>query len=155
MRPLDITLLAFICLAVQVPLHGAKAQEQKITRIQMTIDELTAQGIAVRGTRARPFPNSCQSSGNAKLSVSNQLLEHFKTRGFTLESLCLGLSSNVRFDPETGRQLPLALCLKSVATRLNKSFRSIFRPASAMPSPTWNATTSSTRGGETGLIDAT
>jgi hypothetical protein len=108
MRPLDIVLLASIYLAVQVPLHGAKAQEQKITRIQMTVDELAAQGIAVRGTRARPFPNSCQSSGNAKLSVSSKLLEHFKTRGFTLESLCLGLSSNVRFDPETGRQLPLA-----------------------------------------------
>jgi len=108
MTRLSISFLSLICLAVHMPLHRAKAEEQKITRIQMTLDELTAQGIAVRGTKARPFPNSCQSSGNAKLSVSNRLLEHFKSRGFTLESLCLGLSSNVRFDPETGRQLPLA-----------------------------------------------
>jgi hypothetical protein len=108
MRPLDIALLASICLAVQVPLHGAKAQEQKITRIQMTVDELATQGIAVRGTRVRPFPNSCQSSGNARLSISDKLSEYLKARGFTLESACLGLSSHMRFDPETGRQLPLA-----------------------------------------------
>jgi hypothetical protein len=74
----------------------------------MTVVELAAQGIAVRGTRARPFPSSCQSSGNAMLSVSDDLLQHFKAQGFTLESLCLGLSSNILFDPDTGMQLPLA-----------------------------------------------
>jgi len=57
---------------------------------------------------AQPFPNSCQSSGNAGLSVSNELLAHFKAQGFTLETVCLAFSSNMRFDSETGRQLPLA-----------------------------------------------
>jgi hypothetical protein len=108
MKLINIVVLAFMGLAVHISLPSAKAQERKVTRIQMTIDELAAQGIAVPGTRARPFPNSCQSSGNARLSVSDNLLAHFKARGFTLESLCLGLSSNIRFDPETGRQLPLA-----------------------------------------------
>lgn len=100
--------LALAGLAAPMPWHDAKAQDQKVSRIRMTIDELAALGIAVRGTRARPFPNSCASSGNAKLSVSDMLLGHFRARGFTLESLCLGLSSNVRFNSETGSQLPLA-----------------------------------------------
>jgi hypothetical protein len=109
MRLLNITLLAFSCLAVPMSLPSATAQERKVTRVQMTIDELAAQGIAVLlGTKVRSFPNSCRSSGNARLSVSSGLLGHFRAQGFTLESLCLGLSSNILFDPETGRQLPLA-----------------------------------------------
>jgi len=108
MKPLNTNVaLAFICVA-HIHVSTANAQERKVTRIQMTAIELSGQGIAVRGTAATPFPNSCQSSGNVRLSVSNRLLEHFKAQGFTLESLCLGLSSNIRFDPETGRQLPLA-----------------------------------------------
>jgi hypothetical protein len=105
MKRLDIAAicLAIACLAVQ----EANAQEEKVTRIRMTVDELRVQGIAF-GRRAQPLPNSCRSSGNAKLSVSDGLLGHFKARGFSLASVCLGLSSRVRFDPESGRQLPLA-----------------------------------------------
>jgi hypothetical protein len=99
---------AIVCLAIPVASHDATAQEPKLARIRMTANELAAQGLSVRELRMRPFPNSCQSSGNPRLSVSNQLLEHFQAQGFTLESLCLGLSSHMHFDPETGRQLPLA-----------------------------------------------
>ena len=74
----------------------------------MTAEQLAAQGIALARSRVRPFPNSCRSAGNARLTISDQLLERFRARGFTLESVCLGLSSRVRFDPESGRQLPLA-----------------------------------------------
>ena len=116
---------AVLCLAVSMPLHGAKAEEaelRKVTRIRMTIGELRAQGIAVRGITAQPFPNSCRSSGNARLSVSNQLMEHFKSGGFTLKSLCLGLSSRVRFDPETGSQLPLAFVPKIRGDSFDQEF---------------------------------
>src|SRR5262249_38560234 len=99
--------LVLAWLAVPVPLSRAYAQSEKVTRIRMTIGELRAQGIAV-SPNASSFPNSCQSSGNARLSVSNELLAHFNARGFTLESVCLAFSSHMRFDPETGRQLPLA-----------------------------------------------
>jgi hypothetical protein len=99
---------ALACLAISITLHEAKAQEPKLTRIRMTADELAAHGLAVRELRMRPFPNSCASSGNRRLSVSDEFLAHFRARGFTLESLCLGLSSHMHFDPETGRQLPLA-----------------------------------------------
>ena len=99
--------LAFGWLAVHVLPSQAYAQSEKVTRIRMTIGELRAQGIAV-SPPAQPFPNSCQSSGNTSLSVSNQLLAFFKARGFTLESVCLAFSSHMRFDSQTGRQLPLA-----------------------------------------------
>jgi hypothetical protein len=95
-------------LAVDGLSGSAYAQnEKKVTRIRMTIGELRAQGIAV-SPPAQPFPNSCRASGNTTLSVSDQLLAFFKARGFTLESVCLAFSSHMRFDPETGRQLPLA-----------------------------------------------
>jgi hypothetical protein len=99
--------LAFGWLAVPVPPGPAYAQSEKVTRIRMTIAELRAQGIAV-SPNAQPFPNSCRSAGSTRLSVSDQLLAYFKARGFTLESVCLAFSSHMRFDPETGRQLPLA-----------------------------------------------
>jgi len=99
--------LALGWLAVQVPLDRANAQDEKVTRIRMTVGELRAHGLAV-SPNAHPFPNSCQSSGNARLSVSNDLLANFAAKGFTLESVCLAFSSHMRFDPETGRQLPLA-----------------------------------------------
>jgi hypothetical protein len=110
MKGIDVAIVYAAVASVAIPatLHDAKAQESKLARIRMTADELAAHGIALRELRMRPFPNSCQPSGNPRLSVSNELLQHFRAQGFTLESLCLGLSSQVHFDPETGRQLPLA-----------------------------------------------
>ena len=80
MKRLDIGAFrsVFLCLAVSMPLHGAKAEEPKVTLIRMTIDELLAQGIAYGALTGRLFPNSCRSSGNEGLSVSDRLLEHFK-----------------------------------------------------------------------------
>ncbi len=88
--------------------HAVRADDVKLVLIDMTGRELAGQGIAVRELRMRPFPNSCAHAGNPNLSVSNELLQHFRGRGFSLESLCLGLSSHIHYDPETGRQLPLA-----------------------------------------------
>jgi hypothetical protein len=99
--------LALGWLAIHLCLDRANAQNEKVTRIRMTVGELRAHGLAV-SPNAQPFSNSCQSSGNAGLSVSDELLAHFKAQGFTLETVCLAFSSNMRFDPETGRQLPLA-----------------------------------------------
>jgi len=94
-------------LAIHAPLDRANAQDEKVTRIRMTVGELRMHGLAVRPI-AQPFSNSCESSGDAGLSVSDELLAHFKAQGFTLETVCLAFSSNMRFDPETGRRLPLA-----------------------------------------------
>lgn len=113
--------LALGWLAVHVPLGRAYAQDEKVTRIRMTIGELRAQGIAV-SSYAKPFPNSCQSSGNTRLSVSDDLLAHYQARGFTLESVCLAFSSHMRFDPETGRQLPLAFVPEITANGFDNEF---------------------------------
>jgi hypothetical protein len=51
------------------------------------------------------FPNKCY--GN--LSVSNELLNRFKARGFSLEALCLAIKSPwVQYHPETGKPLPVS-----------------------------------------------
>src|SRR5690348_3426817 len=111
MRRLALTTICFtLCwLAMSLSLGRAQAQSgDKVMRIHMTAAELRAHGLAI-SPRAQPLPNSCQSSGNTTLSVSDELLANFKTKGFTLESVCLAFSSHMRFDPETGRQLPLAV----------------------------------------------
>jgi hypothetical protein len=64
--------------------------------------ELQRIGIA-RGDMPA-FPNKCYRD----VSISNEFLDRFTARGFTLEALCLALTSPwVRYHPETGR--PLAL----------------------------------------------
>src|SRR5262245_38409692 len=77
-----------------------------ITRINLTLTELYQHGIAIFGASSR-YPNSCSHTGRPEMTLSNEIVAHFKARGFTLTSLCLGLGSNVRFDPSTGRQLPV------------------------------------------------
>src|SRR5262249_36424594 len=52
------------------------------------------------------FPNKCFSNINNTFSVSIELFAGFKWLGFTVESVCLGLLSQTRYDPETGRRLP-------------------------------------------------
>jgi hypothetical protein len=52
------------------------------------------------------FSNKCYSNINRTFSISNELFARFKSRDFTVESVCLGLLSQTRYDPETGRRLP-------------------------------------------------
>ena len=55
----------------------------------------------------RRFSHRCYYTGpdGYTLTVSNAFLGRYKQRGFTLNSLCLGLTSEIRFDPETGKSL--------------------------------------------------
>ncbi|NZD66195.1 hypothetical protein HX900_34680 [Rhizobium sp. WYCCWR 11290] len=88
-------------------LSNAQAQDDApLPKIILSAHELRSLGIAVHSEGANELPNSCRGSGNADLSVSDEMLRHFTGRGFSLESLCLGLSSWVLFDPETGRTIP-------------------------------------------------
>ncbi len=42
------------------------------------------------------------------VTISRELYDHYRRRGFTKEAVCLALgSADVSYDPETGRQLPL------------------------------------------------
>jgi hypothetical protein len=52
------------------------------------------------------FPNNCH--GN--LTISNAFLRHYKRKGFSLESLCLGiLAPLIYYHPETGAALTNAM----------------------------------------------
>ncbi len=81
---------------------------------------LRATGIMIEGYGEQDgsithFPNKCYkdtgdpgnpSDGLYDLSVSDSYLRQAEGLGFTLRSLCLGLQSGIRFDPETGSRLP-------------------------------------------------
>jgi hypothetical protein len=82
--------------------------------IAMSANDLRRYGMAL----GWDFPNRCPSKeydyysksfeDRFQLSISDAMLDHFKARGFSLEALCLALLSPIRFDSETGKQLPLA-----------------------------------------------
>lgn len=82
--------------------------EPKVPLISMTGQQLRSVGIALRSAGVQPLPNSCAPAGSTGLSVSNEMLAAFRARGFTLESLCLGLASSFRFDPDSGKPMPFA-----------------------------------------------
>ena len=65
-------------------------------------------------------PNKCYYETYRVLAVSDSLLKHFEERGFSLRTLCLALQSTLRYDPGTGKQLPLA-----VAARRSKGSNSL------------------------------
>jgi hypothetical protein len=70
--------------------------------------ELRKLGIAVAfGDRPAPFKNKCYSYGDGGylISMSDEFLSRFLSKGFTLESACLGLISETHYDPESGRRL--------------------------------------------------
>jgi hypothetical protein len=104
---LFVVLLAFAS-SVELDPSFAEEGDPKVPIISMTGQQLHTIGIALQSTGVPPLPNSCASAGSADLSVSNEMLSAFRTRGFTLESLCLGLASWFRFDPETGKPVPFA-----------------------------------------------
>jgi hypothetical protein len=79
-----------------------------VPMIKLTGKQLRAQGIALKSAGAAAFPHSCATVGSPGLSVSNDMLAAFIARGFTLESLCLGLTSAFGFDPESGKPMPFA-----------------------------------------------
>lgn len=74
---------------------------------------LQATGITIAGYGKQYNDDSVQHSKNKcynepglyDISVSDAFLASYVRRGFTLNSLCLGLNSGIRFDPETGRHL--------------------------------------------------
>lgn len=55
--------------------------------------------------------------GGLELSISPAFLERFISRGFTRQSLCLGLVSETRYNPETGERLPTYIVVNSQANK--------------------------------------
>jgi hypothetical protein len=101
-------------------------------RVPMTVEDLTKFGIYLRFAdpnyhgsdefykKRVAGPNKCYYETDRVLAVSDPLLKHFEERGFSLRTLCLALQSTLRYDPGTGKQLPLA-----VAARRSKGSNSL------------------------------
>jgi hypothetical protein len=102
--------------------NTAHTQERsKVNAILLTVDELRSSGIAWRlidpkgkrsdgyYARSTGFPNKCYYHPKHELSVSDEMVAHFKERGFTLVTLCLAIEGYSRYDVETGNPLPLAV----------------------------------------------
>src|SRR5262249_24184965 len=90
------------------PMLVTAQNNRAVSMIKMTGDQLRAQGIAVQSAGVTALPNSCATVGTPGLSISNEMLAAFTAGGFTLESLCLSLTSYFRFDPEPGKPMPFA-----------------------------------------------
>jgi len=87
----------------------------------MIAEEMRNAGLALRiiprrnervgdfGLPGRSYPNKCYFEPNYELSLSNKKLAYFQARGFSLEALCLAITSPVHYDPETGKPLPVAI----------------------------------------------
>jgi hypothetical protein len=55
------------------------------------------------------FPHRCDIARDEyrDFLFSDDLLRHYERRGFSKDAICLALHSALRFDPETGKQLPI------------------------------------------------
>lgn len=97
-----------LVLAATVSASGAIAQDAPYPIIMRTTDALRQAGIALHVPEGREFNNKCYGygEGSYRFSVSDDLLARYKAKGFSLESLCMGLVSEARFDPESGKRLP-------------------------------------------------
>jgi len=99
-RLLSIGLIAVLAPAV-------KAQDYPI--LVNSPSQLRDGGLAVSwSSQVEPLANRCYYYGDGSylISTSDEFYRRFKSRGFSLQAMCLGLISQTRYDPETGRRLP-------------------------------------------------
>jgi hypothetical protein len=94
----------FLCVILRISgaPNSSFAQEFPVV---LRAQDLRSIGIAVS---APHFRNKCYyyGDGGYLISLADELLSKFISRGFTLQTACLGLVSESRFDPENGRRLP-------------------------------------------------
>lgn len=74
-------------------------------------------------------PHRCYTYGGDGngIAISDALLSAHTSKGFTLESLCLALVSEIRFDPETGKRLPTYIVVNREALQQDLRGRDITR----------------------------
>jgi hypothetical protein len=113
--------LAVVVWALAAGCGGAEAQTYRVIPVQATtspgkypmvftsVNELKRLGIALdlNGEKQIHFRARCYYYGDGgwDISVSEDFLSHYKSKGFSRRSLCLALVSGIRFNPETGARL--------------------------------------------------
>lgn len=88
------------------PLHFSLATPSELRQIGIALDLAwldESKRVPLKPGDEQPFPNRCFGG---MVTVSDALLNQFRSQGFSLASLCIGLaSSQMAFDPETGNPL--------------------------------------------------
>lgn len=77
---------------------------------QLSVASLKAAGLVPQSaTNTKALPISCDQIPNGwGVSISTELFQMYRKRGFSPEAICFGLGSSwVNFDPETGQLLKL------------------------------------------------
>jgi hypothetical protein len=97
--------------AAAVHIHAALPQNAVAADISFplvfaTDDELAKFGLSISKNAAMLHQCYYYGDGGQLIRLSHERLLRHREMGFTLNSLCLGLMSESRFDPETGRRLP-------------------------------------------------
>jgi hypothetical protein len=129
-KDLDMTNFKRVCTALAVAaLFSVATTFQAIAQADLKypivfdqtkrLEELGIHASFNTGKNFKHTANQCYAygEGGLSLSVSDALLARYKAKGFTLNSLCMGLVSEARFDPETGRRLPTYLLVDRVALK--------------------------------------
>jgi len=83
------------------PIVFTRAADLKPTGIAL-------EGYGPDGFQIKQYENRCYyyGDGGNSLSVTADLLRYYEKNGFSLNSLCMALTSGILFDPESGRRLP-------------------------------------------------
>jgi hypothetical protein len=119
--------LAPILIAIlhwSAPITNATAAEAapKDTTIEFPIVFSSAEQMAEFGmsiiccvTYHPPLIHRCYfyGVGGDTITISHEMFLAYRARGFTLNSLCLGLMSSTRYDPETGSRLPTFIAINA------------------------------------------
>lgn len=88
-----------------VGLVDLAAAEIRFPIVFTSNDDLAKFGISIVPNSAMLHQCYYYGEGGQLIRVSHELLLRYSERGFTLNSLCLGLMSSSLFDPETGKRL--------------------------------------------------
>ena len=106
----ELRVIITIAIAFGGYLPAQAEPEAKYPIVLTDVNGLREAGIAFNWGpwEVKPFEKHCYyyGGGGYLLSVSDQTLANYEAKGFSLQSLCTGLVSEARFDPETGGRLP-------------------------------------------------
>jgi adenylate kinase len=109
--------LAILSVVSIVAAYQARVREQEAIRqrdrAQRALDRVDRAKLGIAVTwdldkKEKELANKCYyyGDGGPIISVSDEYLARYQARGFSLNSLCMGLASAAQFDPESGKRLP-------------------------------------------------
>jgi hypothetical protein len=117
--------IAFIATTTGTEAYSAQRPSRiSFPIVAFSVHELAPFGVVVLQDKT-PLPSSFHlcydyGAGGDQIAVSHERLARYRELGFSLNSLCLGLMSESRFDPETGSRLPTFVMAETDTSTPNK-----------------------------------